>query len=60
MVSGILTISDALCFRIGWGRVGVNMGEVRKIGLKSNPLMVCSGRTVVNRHHHYILGREGA
>lgn len=50
--SGILTISDALCFRIGWGRVGVKMAEAWELGLEGNRLMVGAGRKVVNRHHH--------
>lgn len=53
LVSGIRTISDALYFRIGWGRVGRDKGEAQKVESKNNPLMVGPGRRVVNRHHHY-------
>ena len=39
-------------------RVGVLRVEPRRIRLKKNPLLVSSGRMVVNRHHHYIEGEE--
>jgi len=40
MASGILSFSDALSFRIGWGRVAADGSEIGEIRVEENPLLV--------------------
>lgn len=37
LASGMVSFSDALCFRMGWGRVGTGQGSGLDIGSGRNP-----------------------